>query len=155
MGVATGQQFTWTFQYPGPRQGGRPVGSNQLYLPKDPPILFKVRSKDVIHDFWVPQFRMKIDAVPGSTTEYRVTPNKLGNYQVVCAELCGLGHATMRQTAHVMLPSRLRLPGCARAAQPGGRWRRDRWDARSSGVGGEVRRGGQADLHRRGPLRRK
>jgi cytochrome c oxidase subunit II len=103
--VATGQQFTWTFQYPGAGGRGRPVGSNQLYLPKDRPVLFKVRSKDVIHDFWVPQFRMKVDAVPGITTEYRVTPNKLGNYQVVCAELCGLGHSTMRQTAHVMPPA--------------------------------------------------
>jgi cytochrome c oxidase subunit II len=103
--VATGQQFTWTFQYPGPGQRGRPIGSNQLYLPKDRPILFRVRSKDVIHDFWVPQLRMKVDAVPGITTEYRVTPNKIGNYPVVCAELCGLGHSTMRQTAHVMAPA--------------------------------------------------
>jgi cytochrome c oxidase subunit II len=56
----------------------------------------------VIHDFWVPQFRMKIDAVPGITTRYRVTPTRNGAYPVVCAELCGLGHATMRQTAHVL-----------------------------------------------------
>jgi cytochrome c oxidase subunit 2 len=63
---------------------------------------FHVRSKDVIHDFWVPEFRQKIDAVPGITTKYRITPNRLGAYPVVCAELCGLGHSTMRQTVHVL-----------------------------------------------------
>jgi len=96
-----GQQFTWTFEYP---QGGssRPVRSTQLYLPEGQPVRFFIRSEDVIHDFWVPAFRMKIDAVPGVTTNYRVTPNRRGNYPVVCAELCGLGHAYMRQTARVL-----------------------------------------------------
>jgi len=101
----TGEQFAWTFQYPG-ENGGKPVRSDQLYLPANRPVEFKVRSKDVIHDFWVPEFRMKIDAVPGITTEYRITTTgDVRNYPVVCAELCGLGHATMRQTAHVLAPS--------------------------------------------------
>jgi cytochrome c oxidase subunit II len=65
-------------------------------------VQFIVQSKDVIHDFWVPAFRMKIDAVPGINTHLRVTPTRLGEYPVVCAELCGLGHSTMRQSAHVM-----------------------------------------------------
>jgi cytochrome c oxidase subunit 2 len=67
-------------------------------------VKFQVQSKDVIHDFWVPDFRLKIDAVPGITTSYRVTPkaSAVGPHQIVCAELCGLGHAFMRQTAHVM-----------------------------------------------------
>src|SRR5207253_11469213 len=82
--------------------GKKPVLSNQLYLKENQPVRFFVRAKDVIHDFWVPAFRMKIDAVPGITTDYRVTPNRIGNYPVVCAELCGLGHAVMRSTAHVM-----------------------------------------------------
>jgi cytochrome c oxidase subunit 2 len=94
-----GQQFTWTFEY---GSGDGVVRSNQLYLVKDKPVKFTVRSEDVIHDFWVPAFRMKIDAVPGITTSYRVTPTRRGNYPVVCAELCGLGHAYMRQTAHVV-----------------------------------------------------
>jgi cytochrome c oxidase subunit 2 len=51
---------------------------------------------DVIHSFWVPEFRLKRDAVPGMTTEIRVTPSRRGSYSGVCAELCGLGHATMR-----------------------------------------------------------
>jgi cytochrome c oxidase subunit II len=97
----TGEQFAWTFEYPG-RDGGPKVRSDQLYLPEGEKVKFNVRSKDVIHDFWVPEFRQKIDAVPGITTHYRITPNRLGAYPVVCAELCGLGHSTMRQTVHVL-----------------------------------------------------
>jgi cytochrome c oxidase subunit II len=96
-----GEQFAWTFEY---NEGGRRFKSAQLYLPANESVKFDVQSKDVIHDFWVPDFRMKIDAVPGITTSYRVTPkaSAIGAHQIVCAELCGLGHAFMRQTAHVM-----------------------------------------------------
>jgi cytochrome c oxidase subunit 2 len=94
-----GQQFTWTFEY---GSGDDVVRSSQLYLPVGQPVRFSVRSEDVVHDFWVPAFRMKIDAVPGITTHYRVTPTRRGRFPVVCAELCGLGHAYMRQTAHVV-----------------------------------------------------
>jgi cytochrome c oxidase subunit 2 len=97
--VAMGQQFTWTFDYV---ENGKKFSSAQLYVPQDESVKFNVRTKDVLHDFWVPAWRMKIDAVPGITTNYRVTPNRLGDYPVVCAELCGLGHAFMRQTAHVL-----------------------------------------------------
>ena len=96
----TGQQFTWTFEYP--QSGGEPIRSSQLYLVEDQSVKFNIKSLDVIHDFWVPAFRMKIDAVPGVTTDYRVTPTRRGAYPVVCAELCGLGHAYMRQTARVV-----------------------------------------------------
>jgi cytochrome c oxidase subunit II len=96
-----GEQFTWTFYYPG-EGGGKEVASNQLYLPQDKSVRFDVQSKDVLHDFWVPAFRQKIDAVPGITTRFRVTPNKAGTFPVVCAELCGLGHSVMRQSAHVV-----------------------------------------------------
>ena len=96
----TGQQFAWTFEYP--QSGGKPIKSTQLYLPKDRPVRFFVNAVDVLHDFWVPAFRMKIDAVPGIETKYRVTPNRLGTYPVVCAELCGLGHSVMRATARVV-----------------------------------------------------
>jgi len=95
-----GQQFAWTFEYP--QAGGKPIKSTQLYLPKDRPVRFHVKALDVIHDFWVPAFRMKIDAVPGLETRYRVTPNRLGNYPVVCAELCGLGHSVMRSRTLVV-----------------------------------------------------
>jgi len=98
-----GQQFAWTFEYP--QAGGKPVKSTQLYLPKDRPVRFYVKALDVIHDFWVPAFRMKIDAVPGIETKYRITPSRLGTYPVVCAELCGLGHAVMRSQTHVVSPT--------------------------------------------------
>jgi cytochrome c oxidase subunit II len=94
----TGQQFAWSFEYPA--QGK--LQSNQLVLPKDRPVHFKIKTKDVLHDFWVPEFRLKSDAVPGLTTDVRVTPTRVGNYPVVCAELCGIGHSTMRQTARVI-----------------------------------------------------
>jgi cytochrome c oxidase subunit II len=96
-----GEQFTWTFYYRG--EGGDEISSPQLYLPANTPVNFTVQSKDVIHDFWVPAFRMKIDAVPGIDTHLRVTTtDRLGDFPVVCAELCGLGHSTMRQSAHVV-----------------------------------------------------
>ena len=99
-----GEQFTWTFFYRNPN-GGEEVSSPQLYVPRGQHVYFTVQSRDVIHDFWVPAFRMKIDAVPGVDTHLRVTPKTAGEYPVVCAELCGLGHAVMRQTAHVVEPA--------------------------------------------------
>ena len=95
-----GQQFTWTFQYP--QQGGRPVTSNELVLPVGRQAHFQIEALDVIHSFWVPEFRLKQDAVPGIRTQMRVTPSREGNYPVVCAELCGIGHSTMRQEARVL-----------------------------------------------------
>ncbi len=95
---AIGQQFAWNFKYPG--QGN--FTTNELVLPVNRPVFFEVTTKDVIHSFWVPAFRLKYDAVPGITTKLHVTPDKIGRYDVVCAELCGLGHSTMRQTARVV-----------------------------------------------------
>jgi len=93
----TGQQFTWSFDYPSEK-----VKSNELVLPKDRPVEFRIHTKDVLHSFWVPEFRLKSDAVPGLTTKIRLTPDRIGRYQVVCAELCGIGHATMRQNVRVV-----------------------------------------------------
>jgi cytochrome c oxidase subunit II len=98
--TVTGQQFTWSFQYP--QAGGRPVNSSELVLPVDRPVNFTVKAKDVIHSFWVPAFRLKQDAVPGTTQRVRLTPTREGRYEVVCAELCGLGHATMRNAVRVV-----------------------------------------------------
>jgi cytochrome c oxidase subunit 2 len=93
----TGQQFTWTFEYP-----DQNVNSNELVLPLDRPVDFRIKTRDVIHSFWVPEFRLKSDAVPGLTTKIRLTPDRVGSYEVVCAELCGLGHSTMRQFVRVL-----------------------------------------------------
>jgi len=120
----TGQQFAWRFRYP--QAGGRAIETTALVLPKDRPVLFKVHAEDVIHDFWVPAFRVKIDAVPGITTEVRATPTRLGRYPVVCAELCGLGHAVMRSTVSVVSPAAY-----------------DRWLARQSAPAGGAPTGGE------------
>jgi cytochrome c oxidase subunit 2 len=117
-----GQQFAWTFYYD---KGGKQVASPQLYLPKDRPVKFTLQSRDVLHDFWVPAFRMKKDAVPGIDVTYRVTPNREGVFPIVCAELCGLGHAVMRASAHVLTPDAYdtwfsKLGAAAPAATPAG-----------------------------------
>ena len=102
----TGQQFAWSFQ--ARDEAGHRIDTNRLVLPIGEPVEFRVHSKDVLHDFWVPAFRLKVDAVPGITTKYSLTPNKLGRFDVVCAELCGLGHAYMRQYVNVVTPERYR-----------------------------------------------
>jgi cytochrome c oxidase subunit II len=93
----TAQQFAWSFTYPEAK-----VTSGQLALPINQPVEFKLTAKDVIHSFWVPEWRMKKDAVPGIETQVIVTPTKLGTFTVVCTELCGLGHAAMRAQALVL-----------------------------------------------------
>jgi cytochrome c oxidase subunit 2 len=130
----TGEQFAWNMHYPGAdRVFGRtdiklldlqsnPLGLdrsdpaamddittvNQLYLPVNRPIIVRLRSKDVIHSFGVPEFRVKQDAIPGLTIPIWFIPNvttadmrtRTGNpafqYEIACAQLCGLGHARMR-----------------------------------------------------------
>jgi cytochrome c oxidase subunit 2 len=101
---AIGQQFTWHFEYT--QADGKKVKSDVLYLPNNRPVHVKINAEDVLHSFWVPAFRLKMDAVPGQTTEVRFTPNRPGVYEVVCAELCGWGHATMRVRALVVSKAR-------------------------------------------------
>jgi cytochrome c oxidase subunit II len=84
-----GFQWGWRFEYP---QG---FSSKQLYLPAKQQVLLKMESQDVLHSFWVPEFRVKQDLVPGRVTEYRITPTLIGEYKVRCAELCGVSHAYM------------------------------------------------------------
>jgi cytochrome c oxidase subunit 2 len=101
----TGQQFAWSYQYPRSVTGGAAINSYQLYLPKGESVLFNLHSKDVIHAFWIPAFRIQEDVVPGITTHWRATPDRLGSYPVVCNLLCGLGHSLMRSTVHVVSPA--------------------------------------------------
>jgi cytochrome c oxidase subunit 2 len=95
----TAQQFAWSFKY---NENGTEITSGTLALPVNQPVELKLNARDVIHSFWVPEWRMKKDAVPGIETNIIVTPSKLGEFTVVCTELCGLGHATMRARALVM-----------------------------------------------------
>ena len=77
------------------------IARGALHLPIDEPVKALLRSKDVLHDFWVPQFRAKMDIVPGMITYMWFTPTRAGTYEVLCAELCGVGHHTMRGTVVV------------------------------------------------------
>ena len=95
---AIGQQFAWKFQYGD--YGDFTTG--ELVLPVDREARFTMEAVDVIHSFWVPNFGQKMDAVPGIATSILVTPTRTGEFAVVCAELCGLGHATMRAKARVV-----------------------------------------------------
>ncbi len=106
--AVTGQQFFWSFQYPPSVTGGAPINSYKLYLPENESVLFNMRSRDVIHAFWIPAFRLQEDVVPGITTHYRATPDRLGTYPVVCNLLCGVGHSLMRTTVHVVTPTQFR-----------------------------------------------
>jgi len=122
-----GQQWRWSFRLPG--KDGRlgkadtqkvssenPLGLNpydpngrddivvdsgDLHLPVGKPVKFLLRSIDVLHNFYVPEFRAKMDFVPGLVTYFWLTPNRTGTFDILCAELCGVGHPQMRGTVIV------------------------------------------------------
>ena len=94
----TAQQFAWLFKYPAFGN----ASSATLRLPIHRTVELRLKSLDVIHSFWVPQFGQKQDAVPGLVTKLVITPKRPGTFPVICTELCGLGHALMRSEAIVM-----------------------------------------------------
>jgi cytochrome c oxidase subunit 2 len=96
----TAQQFAFSFEYP-----NLGFASKELYLPVNKQVVLKMTSRDVIHSFWVPEFRIKQDIVPGRVTEYRITPTLLTGeqpFKVRCAELCGASHAYMLANVNVV-----------------------------------------------------
>ncbi|MFM6277485.1 MAG: cytochrome c oxidase subunit II, partial [Dolichospermum sp.] len=86
-----GMQFAWLFNYP---VSG--VSAGELHVPVGTDVQLNLSADDVIHSFWVPQFRLKQDAIPGVPTQLRFTATKTGTYPVVCTELCGGYHGSMR-----------------------------------------------------------
>ena len=100
----TAQQFAWLFKYPAYKD----ATSSTLRLPVHTTVQLRLRSLDVIHSFWVPEFSQKQDAVPGLVTKLVITPKRLGNFPVMCTELCGLGHALMRSEAEVMTAAKFK-----------------------------------------------
>lgn len=96
-----GQQWSWFFEYP--EEGD--LRSLEMVLPKDQVIRLQMESLDVLHSFWVPEFRVKQDLVPGQITELRITPNEIGEYSLVCAEICGEQHSTMVAKVRVVEPA--------------------------------------------------
>jgi cytochrome c oxidase subunit 2 len=130
----TGQQFAWNVRYAGPdgifgRTDVKKVDTtasnfigldrddpnaaddlmlqNQLFLPEGRPVRVRLRSLDVIHSFFLPQFRVKQDAMPGITSETWFVPQKSGTWEIACAEHCGLGHYRMRGMVTVVPASEL------------------------------------------------
>jgi cytochrome c oxidase subunit 2 len=97
----TAQQFAWRFDYP----GYSIPSSTELYLPRGRQVLLRFKAIDVIHSFWVPEFRIKQDAVPGMTTTLRIKPTQVGEYKVRCAELCGTAHYSMEAPVKVVEPA--------------------------------------------------
>lgn len=95
----------WGFEFSYPQPGGGTVYSPYLYLANGRPVKLHIRSLDVIHSVFVPEFSQKIDAVPGITTTLDITPTRRGSYAVECTELCGAGHAFMRATTYVLPPA--------------------------------------------------
>jgi cytochrome c oxidase subunit 2 len=93
----TASRFVWQFQYP---EFG--ISSYELGLPVGRRVLFNIRSTDVVHSFWVQEFGPKQDAVPGVTTQLRITPTEVGQYTLVCSQLCGEGHSYMMAPVRVM-----------------------------------------------------
>lgn len=123
----TAEQFAWNVRYPG--QDGifgrtdpklitldEPLGLdktdpavrddvvwlNQIWAPVNVPVRIRLRSKDTIHSFFLPHFRVKQDAVPGMTIDIWFVPTAVGTYEIACAELCGFGHSEMRGLFHVL-----------------------------------------------------
>jgi len=86
----TGIQYAWLFNYPGG------IVAGELHVPIGEDVLLNISAQDVIHSFWVPQFRLKQDAIPGKDTQLRFVATKVGEYPVYCAELCGAYHGAMR-----------------------------------------------------------
>jgi cytochrome c oxidase subunit 2 len=97
----TGQQFAWEVEYP----DNELQMTNQMVLPTQRSIQFQIGSKDVLHSFYVPAFRMKQDAMPGMTTTMNVSNiEETGRYDIKCAELCGVGHYRMSAQLAVIEP---------------------------------------------------
>ena len=108
------QQFAWRFEYPGEKG----VTSGELVMPVARGVEFELESADVIHSFWIPEMGQKQDVVPGITTELVVTPTREGAFTLVCTELCGLGHSTMRAPVRVL--SQQEFDAWVRERQSGG-----------------------------------
>jgi len=95
----TAMQFAFIFHYP-----DSDITSGELHVPVGQPIALQMKALDVIHAFWVPQFRLKQDVIPGQPTLLSFTPTRAGQYPIVCAELCGPYHGGMRSTVIVEEP---------------------------------------------------
>jgi cytochrome c oxidase subunit II len=91
-----GLQYAWIFTYP---ESG--VTSGEMHIPVNKEVQLNIKAQDVLHAFWLPEFRLKQDAIPGRDTELRFVPRHTGTYPVICAELCGAYHGAMNTKLYV------------------------------------------------------
>jgi cytochrome c oxidase subunit 2 len=125
--LVTAKQFTWEVRYAGAdgafETADDVVTDNEMRLPVGKPSRIRLRSRDVLHSFFVPSFRLKQDAVPGLSIDVWVQPEKTGDFEIACAELCGFGHYSMRGLLTVLSEADyrawLRESQAGLAAQPG------------------------------------
>jgi cytochrome c oxidase subunit 2 len=105
------KQFEWHIRYPGPdgefATGDDVTVTNQLHIPTGRPVLAQMRAEDVIHSFFLPNLRVKQDIVPGTTVQLWFDAHRPGDFEIACAELCGLGHYRMRGQLFVHTPEEL------------------------------------------------
>lgn len=95
----TGQQWVWSFSYPGSH-----VQSNELMLPENREVEFRITSEDVTHGFWIVNMGVQVDANPGTITTIHTTPDRLGDFEIRCEQFCGLNHAFMDAIGRVLTP---------------------------------------------------
>jgi cytochrome c oxidase subunit II len=99
------QQWAWNFRYPGAdgkfNTQDDIVTLNDMYIPVDTPVMIKMKSKDVIHSFYLPNFRTKQDAVPGATTQLWFQAKATGEFEIGCAQHCGVSHYKMKGFLHI------------------------------------------------------
>ncbi|HYM20317.1 MAG TPA: cytochrome c oxidase subunit II [Candidatus Kapabacteria bacterium] len=116
------RQFEWDITYPGPDGKFNTADDintiNQLYLAVNEPVQIKLEGQDVIHSFFVPEFRIKQDAVPGMPTAVWIQPTEVRDLEIACAELCGLGHYRMKGFVHVVTRDSLNHWLASQAAPP-------------------------------------
>jgi len=106
--VVIGQKWDWNYALPGDGiDEAHPI--HELVLPVDTPVSLAIKAKDVIHGFWVPDFRIGMNATPGQTNRISVTPNRIGSFAVVCTFICGDGHAQMDTEVKGHYPVRIRV----------------------------------------------
>jgi cytochrome c oxidase subunit 2 len=107
-----GEQWAWRFTYPG-ADGLLDTEDdveviNELHVPIDAVVVFELGAKDVLHALWVPELRLKQDAVPGRTIRGWFKATREGSYEFICAEICGIGHTMMKAMLHVESPDAYR-----------------------------------------------
>lgn len=93
----TAMRYAWSFEY-----HDASITTFELVLPVNQEVYFTMRSKDVVHSFWIAELGPKQDIVPGIATNLRLTPTKIGNYEIVCSQLCGDGHSYMTAPVRVV-----------------------------------------------------